>query len=316
MTGRDAEVPFTVAADFDLAPRPGLALRAQGADVTVRRATVPDSLPSADAWGPAWEHAGGRLLIRHQGGVRFLIEGGDTIRYEAQPGTPPDEIGLFLFGSPWAAVALQRGLLPLHASAVSRAGAVHAFSGASGGGKSTLAAALGRHGLPFFADDLLLLDPASNGAKEAGARCYGSGGLKLFPGAVALADVDATLGAPIRPDVLKRWARPAHRAPRLVGGMRTLHILSYRAVASGAPAPCSIEPLIRRRAVVALYDALYRKRQALAIIGRRRLFEWLLTVTARQVRVAIFHRPRSERGFGQGVAHLAAALAEATGGAP
>ena len=315
MTGRDAEIPFAVSADFDLAPRPGLALRAQGADVTVRRAAVPDSLPDADARGPAWEHAGGRLLIRHPGGVRFLIEGGDRIRYEAKPGMTADEVGLFLFGSPWAALALQRGLLPLHASAVSRAGAVHAFTGGSGAGKSTLAAALGGYGLPFFTDDVLLLDPASDGVKEAGARCYGSGDLKLFPGAVALMDVDATLGEPIRADVLKRWAHPAHRSLRLVGGLRTLHLLSYRVVAPGAPEPCAIEPLTGRRAVVALYDALYRKRQALAIVGRRRLFGWLLTAAARQVQVSIFHRPRSERRFGQGVAYLAAALAGPTAGA-
>ena len=132
MTDRDAEVPFTVSADFDLAPRPGLGLRTQGADVTVRRAAVPDSLPSADAKGPAWEHAGGRLLIRYLGGVRFLIEGGTTIRYETKRGMTLDDVRLFLFGSPWAALALQRGLLPLYASTVSRAGAVHAFTGASG----------------------------------------------------------------------------------------------------------------------------------------------------------------------------------------
>ena len=215
MTSLNAEVPFTVAADFDLAPRSGLALRAQGADVTVRRAAVPDSLPRADARGPAWEHAGGRLLIRHQGGVRFLIEGGDTIRYEAQPGTPPDEIGLFLFGSPWAAVALQRGLLPLHASAVSHAGAVHAFSGASGGGKSTLAAALGRHGLPLFADDLLLLDPASFGE---GCLCYRNANLKLFPDALAL--TAATPGAPVYEGVRKRWARSSPCTRPFTGGAK------------------------------------------------------------------------------------------------
>ena len=310
MTGRDAEAPFTVSADFDLAPRPGLALHAQGADVTVRRATVPASLPSADARGPAWEHAGGRLLIRHQGGVRFLIEGGDTIRYEAQPGTPPDEIGLFLFGSPWAAVAVQRGLLPLHASAVSLAGAVHAFTGVSGGGKSTLAAALGRHGLPFFADDLLLLDPASFGA---GCLCYRNANLKLFPDALAL--TEATPGAPVYEGLRKRWARPAHHSPRFVGNLRTLHVLSYRDGRPGDATPCSIEPLTRRRAVVALYEALYRRRQALAIVGRRRLLGWLLTAAARQVQMSIFHRPKSKRQFEQGVAHLAAALTEATVGA-
>ena len=136
------------------------------------------------------------------------------------------DIGLFLFGSPWAALALQRGLLPLHASAVSRAGTVHAFNGVSGAGKSTLAAALGGYGLPFFVDDLLLLDPASDGAKEAGAGCYGGTGLKLFPDALAL--TDATPGALVCEGLLKRWARPAHRSPRLTGRLRTLHVLSYR----------------------------------------------------------------------------------------
>ncbi len=138
MTGRDEEVPFTVSVNFDLTPRPGVALRAHGADVSIRRATVPDSLPCADARGPAWEHAGGS-------------------RADPPPG---------------------------------------------------------------------------------------------------------------------------------------------------------------RRAIIALYDALYRKCQTLAIVGRRRLFEWLPTVAARHVRVSIFHRTRSEQWFGQGVAHLAAALTEATVGTP
>ena len=63
-----------------------------------------------------------------------------------------------------------------------------------------------------------------------------------------------------------------------------------------------------RRAVFALYDALHRSRQALAIVGRRRLFDWLLAVSTRHVQVSMFHRPRSEQRFGQGVAELAAAL--------
>ena len=205
-------------------------------------------------------------------------------------------------------------MLPLHASAVSRAGAVHAFNGESGAGKSTLAAALGGHGLAFFVDDLLLLDPASDGAKKAGAGCYGSAGLKLFPDALAL--TDARPGELVCEGMLKRWARPAHRSPRLTGRLRTLHVLSYRDGRHGDAGPCAIEPLAGRRAVIALYDALYRKRQALAIAGRRRLFEWLLTVATRHVRVSIFHRQRSKQRLGQSVAHLAAALAEATVGTP
>lgn len=39
-----------------------------------------------------------------------------------------------------------------------------------------------------------------------------------------------------------------------------------------------------------------------------------LTAAARQVQVSMFHRPRSVQRFEQGVAHLAAALTEATVG--
>ena len=311
MTRRDDEAPFTVCADLDLAPRPGLALRAHGADVAVRRGAVPHSLPCAQAGGPAWEHGDGLMLIRHPGGVRFLISGGDSIRYEVAPGVPAGDVGAFLFGSVWAALALQRGLLPLHASAVSHdAGAVHAFTGHSGAGKSTLAVALGAHGLAFFTDDLLLLDPASFGAKGAGARCYGSAGLRLYPRGGAL--TDATLGEPVRAGALKRWADPAHRAPRAVGRLRTLHVLSDRDGRPWGDRHCSIEPLAGRRAVFALLDALYRSRQALAVVGRRRLFEWLLAASTRHVQVSMFHRPRSERRFGRGVAHLASTLPSAT----
>ena len=231
MTRRDVEVPFTVCADIDLAPRPGLALRAYSADVAVRRGAVPDSLPCAQqARGPVWEHGDSLMLIRHPGGVRFLIEGGDTIRYEAAPGVPAGDVGAFLFGSVWAALALQRGLLPLHASAVSRVGAVHAFAGHSGAGKSTLAVALGAHGLASFTDDLLLLDPASFKAKGAEAKCYGSAGLRLYPCGGAL--TDATLGEPVCAGAHKRWAPPA--ATRAARRGNTAH--PARPVGPGQPA--------------------------------------------------------------------------------
>ena len=311
MTRRSVEVPFTVACDFDPA-RPEVALRSHGADVAVRRGVVPDSLPRAEARGPVWEHGDGRTLIRHPGGVRFLIEGGDTVRYDA-PGVPAGDVGAFLVGSAWAALALQRGLLPLHASAVGApAGAVHAFAGTSGAGKSTLAAALGRHGLAFFADDLLLVDPTSFRAREA-ARCYGSPALRLWPRGAAL--TGAPLGEPVREGVLKRWADPAHPSSRAMGSLRTLHVLSDWDGRPWGDRPCAIEPLAGRRAVLALFESLYRKRQALAIVGRQRLFEWLLTASTRHVQVSMFHRPRSEQRFGQGVSALARALSTATVGA-
>src|SRR6185437_8241442 len=53
----------------------------------------------------------------------------------------------------------QRGLLPLHASAISVNGKAVALAGPSGVGKSTLAAALvGNHAV--LADDICIIDPS------------------------------------------------------------------------------------------------------------------------------------------------------------
>lgn len=68
------------------------------------------------------------------------------------------EESLWLNGSVYAAIASMNGLLPIHASAVAFGGAVYAFTGPAGAGKSTLVAALGRWGLPMFCDDTLILD--------------------------------------------------------------------------------------------------------------------------------------------------------------
>ena len=304
MTPPPEDAPFTVAADFDL----GVAsswLRTCGADVTIRRGEVPDTLPAVEAGGVAWWYAGGRMLIKPPCGVRFLVEGGESVRYAAQRDmVPADVLGLFLFGSVWGALALQRGLLPFHASAVGRGRTLHAFTGPPGAGKSTLAAALAARGYSLFTDDMLILDPASFGAE---AKCYrAKADLKLWPDASVL--TGAAPGAPVRTGVGKQFADPARRSPHTAGRLRTLHCLSYSTGPPRDGAHCRIERLTRRRATFALYDALFQPRQAVAIVGRRRLFETLLTAAARHVQVSVFHRPQLYRWFEEGVACLADAL--------
>lgn len=62
------------------------------------------------------------------------------------------------------AIAYQRGLLPLHASAVAVGGGCIAFCGESDAGKSTIAGLLARAGYPCIADDLVVLHPDGSGA--------------------------------------------------------------------------------------------------------------------------------------------------------
>jgi hypothetical protein len=57
------------------------------------------------------------------------------------------------------AVAYQRGLLPLHASAVGVGETCWALCGAVGAGKSTIAAALAQAGYPLLCDDLVIVHP-------------------------------------------------------------------------------------------------------------------------------------------------------------
>ena len=296
------DVPFTVAADCDLGTGAAPWLADQNADVTIERAPVPDALPDADAGGLAWQCAGERLLITLPCGIRFLVAGGETIRYAVEDGVGAADLRLFLLGTAWPALAMQRGLLPLHASAIAEGACVHAFLGHSAAGKSTLAAALTKRGHPFFADDVLLLDP-NVGAE---ALCYRYEDLKLWPKALVLVGVADS--GPVREvaDFDKRYAVPPCRSPRVNGRLRTLRVLG----ASHQPGnPLRDTPLRGKQAFQAVYAALHRRPFAVAIIGRARIFERLAQLL-RTVDVFAFDRAMAPARFEADVAALSGLLAE------
>lgn len=68
------------------------------------------------------------------------------------------ELRLFLLGSALGLICHKRGLFPLHASSVLFEGKAIAFSGLSGSGKSTIAAALAMRGYPLLSDDVCVID--------------------------------------------------------------------------------------------------------------------------------------------------------------
>ena len=312
MTCRDAcAVPFTVDADLDPGGEAAPWLRRSGADVTIRRGAVPERLPDAESEGVAWQCAGGSVLIKPPCGLRLLVEGGERVRYAAGDGVA--DVRPFLLGSSvWSTLALQRGLLPFHASAVAHGRDVHAFTGPSAAGKSTLAAALAARGHPFFADDVLILDPASF---DTEARCHGGKGLKLWPEALALAGA-AGLG-PVREAAGfdKVYAEPGRRSSRTAGRLVTLHVLRTGRGAFLEADPCFVERLRGRRAMLALERAVHFRRLAAAVAGRRRLYRWLAGAS-RHVEVFEFHRPKQRERFEEGVAHLAGSLPAPEAAAP
>ena len=284
-------------------------LRASGADVTIRRGDVPTALAAPESEGVVWQHAGRQTLFRLPRGVRFLIEDGRSIRYAMERGTTPHDVRPFVLSTVWGALAMQRGLLPLHASSVTRGPDLLAFTGGSGIGKSTLAAALGSHGYPLFTDDVLLVGPALAGA---GPLCHGHRTLSLGREGLALSGVEAA--APLRmkqggQGVPKWYAVPARQARQRACRLRRLYFLSYWSNVPGRP-PCRVERLAGRSAVQALRGALYNSRQADAIMGRGRIVS-LLAGILRHTSMFVFHRRRCDADvtwFAEDVTRLAAEL--------
>jgi hypothetical protein len=105
-----------------------------------------------------WQMQDGVFLLRGEGDHYFLYSPGKGVTVHRGESADDSEESLWLDGSVYTAIASMNGFVPIHASAVAYEDMVFAFTGPAGAGKSTLAAALGRHGLPMFCDDTLVLD--------------------------------------------------------------------------------------------------------------------------------------------------------------
>ena len=94
-----------------------------------------------------WVDSADCSLMRIKDVADFEVSGGRQIRVWPAAGATQKDIEIFLFGSVWAALCHQRGILPLHASAIVTGGGITAFAGHSGAGKSTTAALMSFIGL-------------------------------------------------------------------------------------------------------------------------------------------------------------------------
>jgi hypothetical protein len=104
-----------------------------------------------------------KALFVVTGTARFLVREGKTIEFAQEEGYEPSWLRIVLLSGALGILLHQRGLLPLHASAVVYKGECIAFGGSSGVGKSTLAAGLSRQGLKLLAEDKLVVRHAESG---------------------------------------------------------------------------------------------------------------------------------------------------------
>lgn len=171
------------------------ALATQAADFTVAwGAALPEdtSAPAGETWASAdfGNGAGVRLTKTDAGWSLFYLRTGEfrfgpDLLHATAHAVPGREamLPLLLAGSVPSWVLAMRGEPLLHASAVAVQGRAIAFIGASGMGKSTLAALLCSAGARMVTDDVLRLD-----RREGEFLChFGSGEIRLREGAAALA---------------------------------------------------------------------------------------------------------------------------------
>jgi hypothetical protein len=138
-----------------------------GGDVVIRRASITQEMVSTTAKFLDGHYSGtynGREVLLYSPAVgRFLLRAGQEILMDLAPSADDGEVRAYLLGAVFGALCHQRGITPLHASAIDVAGGCVAFVGASGAGKSTLVAALGRRGHEIISDDECFLQQSDKG---------------------------------------------------------------------------------------------------------------------------------------------------------
>ncbi len=201
-------------------------------------------------------HADGCDII-WVGDARVRVTAGRRIRVDAREGVEIEALRAALLGPVWGILLAQRGILPLHASSVDIAGEGVAFAGASGQGKSTMAAALLERGHSLISDDISAIVWDDDGPSILPAFPQ----QKLEPESLAALGRSAEHLAPVHSRESKRL--------RPVGGRFTRERRPFRALIVLADADSeSLQRLGPQAAFLELVRNTYRLEMVQDVLGR------------------------------------------------
>jgi hypothetical protein len=150
-----SELPLTELVEADPEATP---------DVVIRRQAL-GALTGEKPGQFSVDEGGGLLSVPDVG--RYRIRDGREIIVDPDPRGSERHLRLYLLGSALGVALLQRGVLPLHANAMLIGGKAVAFMGASGAGKSTMAAWFHDNGFSVLADDVCAVTFDASGRPEA-----------------------------------------------------------------------------------------------------------------------------------------------------
>lgn len=235
-------------------------------DVTIYYGDVPESLDDGIAKNAWYQQNSEAVLLKIDSIAKYLILRGEKIIIERASGSHDDEVRLYLFGSAFGALLHQRGMLPLHGSAIEVHGSAVVFVGPSGCGKSTLAGAFHQRGYRLVADDICVLS-TSTGEPPM-----------IFPGFPRLK---------LWSDALKKLGKNSDELPRIIAELDKYH-LSLKEEFCDYPRP------LRR-----IYELAPADTQEIAIT-RLQGMEKLTTLIDHTYRLEFLTRPeRKQRHFKQ-----------------
>jgi len=267
---------------MSLPPPPPLHTSAAGAarllyhEMRVRLARVPESIAGEIYSDGCFRLSQDAFLFTTEGGVRFHYRRGEGVSADLPGAHSEDEFQLYLWGTVFGAVAWLNGFFPLHASAVEIGGRAVAFTAPSGGGKSTLAAALSEVGLPHVSDDTLPLAMIGRQIVAVPDRKP----LKLWRGSIELTGLAADKAIDLLPG--KFYARPRNKCDQ------ALQLTDLVVLVRGDR--ISLAPIVGAAKLTELAEAMYRPFVPAGLADDGAHTQWM-TILAAEIRFWRLERP-------------------------
>jgi len=132
-------------------------------DVSISFGKVPVDITIAVKKTESCQMAKNQFLLRVPGVGCYYVTNGNCIIVEPADQAKEVFVRLFLLGTAFGALLMQRGILPIHGSAMVINGCCVIFTGVSGAGKSTLLAAFRKRGYSFLTDDVAAVTVDADG---------------------------------------------------------------------------------------------------------------------------------------------------------
>lgn len=240
---------------------------------------MPLKLDERTTRGPLFEVSPGRFLLRLQGVASYLVKDGDEIIVDKAPNGDHDSVRLFLLGPVLGALLHQKGMLPLHASAIETENGAVLFGGVSGVGKSALAAIFSSRGYRVIADEFSVVDADSTNVQPAFPR------LLLWSDVIEQAGLWSPDVRPARPGLRKYHVPVQETFARSALPIRAIYVV--RVTLGGNSGISRLAGLAK---VSKLMDCTYRRQFLKGMNSERRHLDQVTRI-ARSTTISTVARP-------------------------